>query len=193
MTLPPDLAGYQQIVCGKVAPGDIVRDGTFAYPRYSYIVRTGDAWDGRELSQNDLCSTLAFYRKMNCPSQADGHTVIFGSQEYRLSEMKDAISKAKTYDEGKPPLAHLPWDGLRAVSNVQEYGHQKYGDFYNYKKGMEESRNISCAIRHLAAYMAGETLDPESKQSHLAHAACRILFILQNQHDGTAIDDRYKK
>lgn len=100
---------------------------------------------------------------------------------------------ALTYDDGKPPLANVPVAGIRAVARVQAYGHRKYGDFNNFRKGMEVSRNLSCAIRHIYAYMDGEDLDPESNESHLAHAATRLMFVLQNQADGTAIDDRYKR
>jgi hypothetical protein len=91
-------------------------------------------------------------------------------------------SKAKTYDDGKAPLANLPWAAVREMSMVQAYGHKKYGDFNNYKKGMEVSRNLSCALRHIAEYMEGHNQDAESGLNPLAHAMCRI-----------AIDDRYKK
>lgn len=102
-------------------------------------------------------------------------------------------NKALTFDQEKSPLAYLPWAGIDEVAHVQAYGAKKYGDFYNYRKGMEVGRNLSCAIRHIRAYMEGENLDKESSRSHLAHACCRLLFTLQNLHDGTAIDDRYKK
>lgn len=101
--------------------------------------------------------------------------------------------KALTHDDGKPPLAHIPWDAIREMAHVQSYGQKKYGDFYNYKNGMELGRNLSCAIRHIAAFMDGEDLDKESQCSHLGHALCRVAFALQNIHDETAIDDRYKK
>lgn len=100
--------------------------------------------------------------------------------------------KALTLDEGKPPLAYLPWAGIDEVAHVQAYGAKKYGDFYNYRKGLEVGRNLSCAIRHIRAYMESENLDKESGRNHLGHACCRLLFTLQNLHDGTAIDDRYK-
>jgi hypothetical protein len=100
--------------------------------------------------------------------------------------------KALTYDTGKEPLAMLPWAGIDAVARVQAYGHLKYKDFNNYRKGMEASRNLSCAIRHIRDYMNGHDADEESGQHPLAHAACRLLFVLQNIHDGTVIDDRYK-
>lgn len=99
--------------------------------------------------------------------------------------------KAATYDDGKAPLANLPTAGLRAIAAVQAYGHRKYGDFWNYRRGMEISRNLSCALRHIYAYLDGEDLDPESRENHLGHAACRIFFVLQNLKDGTAIDDRF--
>lgn len=101
--------------------------------------------------------------------------------------------KAKTNDEGKPPLANLPPAALRAVAQVQAFGHHKYLDFNNYRKGIEHSRALSCALRHIYAHMDGETIDPESGELHLAHATSRIMFLIQNMHDNVDIDDRYKK
>jgi hypothetical protein len=101
--------------------------------------------------------------------------------------------KARTNDENKPPLALLPPEGLRAVARVQAYGSRKYGDWNNYRKGMEVSRNCSCAMRHILAFMDGFDLDNESHICHLAHAACRLMFAIQNIHDGVIIDDRYKR
>lgn len=101
-------------------------------------------------------------------------------------------TKAKTYDDGKPPLAYLPPEGMRAVARVQQYGHIKYGSFWNYRQGLEIGRNASCAMRHIMAVMDGEDLDPESGEHHFAHACARLMFALQNIKDGTVIDDRYK-
>lgn len=105
----------------------------------------------------------------------------------------DDTYKAQTFDAGKPPLAMLPIAGIRAVANVQAYGNAKYKSFDDYRKGMEARRITSCAIRHIFAYLDGETLDPESNQPHIAMAATRLLFLLQNEADGTLIDDRYKR
>ena len=108
------------------------------------------------------------------------------------NKAKKDESKAKTYDEGKEPLAWLPWAAINELSKVQMYGHNKYKDFNNYRKGMEVSRNLSCALRHICSYLVGNDRDSESGCSHLAHALCRIAFVLQNIHDGVEIDDRYK-
>lgn len=102
-----------------------------------------------------------------------------------------AYDKAKTYDDGKEPLAWLPWAAIDELSRVQQYGHGKYGDYLNYKKGMEVSRNLSCAIRHIRDYMQGKDRDHESGCHPLAHAMCRLAFVLENIKDGTAIDDRH--
>lgn len=139
---------------------------------------------------------VRLYRKMECPKNHDDKYLAPGlasGEGPKVQVIKDDSYKALTNDKGKPPLAMLPWAGIEEVALVQAYGNQKYGDFYNFRKGMEVTRHLSCAIRHVAKYLSGESLDQESGRPHLAHAACRILYVLQNQRDGTAIDDRYKK
>lgn len=101
------------------------------------------------------------------------------------------MDKALTYDSGKEPLAQLPWAAIDELSRVQMYGHSKYKDFNNYRKGMEVTRNLSCALRHIRDYLNGVDADPESGCNPLAHAMCRLAFVLQNIHDGVATDDRY--
>lgn len=101
--------------------------------------------------------------------------------------------KALTYDQDKPPLAYLPSAALREIAMVQAYGAAKYGTTDNFRQGMEVRRNLSCALRHIYEYLDGNDLDNESGRNHLGHAACRLMFVLQNLKDGNAIDDRYKK
>ena len=100
--------------------------------------------------------------------------------------------KAKTYDDGKLPLAQLPWAAIDELSRVQQYGYGKYKDFNNYCKGLEVTRNLSCALRHIRDYLTGHNTDVESGCPPLAYALCRITFVLENIHEGTEIDDRFK-
>ena len=116
---------------------------------------------------------------------------VYESEDYGV--WTKVTDKAKTDDEGKEPLAWLPWAAIDELSRVQVYGHGKYKDFSNYRKGMEVTRNLSCALRHIRDYLNGRDVDAESGHNPLAHAMCRIAFVLQNLHDGTALDDRYKK
>ena len=110
----------------------------------------------------------------------------------KFSETISATKSALTYDDGKAPLAYLPWAAIDEMAFVQAYGHKKYKDWNNYRKGMEVGRNLSCAIRHIRDYMNGSDQDHESGLNPLAHAMCRIAFVLQNIKDGKAIDDRFK-
>lgn len=101
--------------------------------------------------------------------------------------------KAAIYDEGKEPLSLLPWAAVDVMSRVQAHGAKKYGDFHNYRKGLEVSRQLSCVLRHVRDYMNGVDTDPESGESPLGHAMTRLGFVLQTLADGTAIDDRHKQ
>ncbi len=179
--IPQDLAGYQNIVVGQIQDGDILVDkdhrGKFWAPSYM-------------LGNSAYTCAYDVYRKMDVPRH-EGETAHYGFA--REPNKKSVSSSAKTDDGGKPPLANLPWKALRKVSAVQAYGHRKYGDFFNYKKGMEVTRQLSCAVRHIADYLDGIDLDKESGESHLAHAATRLLFAIENIEDGTSKDDRFKK
>lgn len=117
----------------------------------------------------------------------------YGQQVGKPTDAMNAPPKAKTYDDGKPPLSRLPWAAIYAMARVQAYGGKKYGDFDNYRTGMEITRNLSCSLRHIAECLEGVDTDHESGEHVLAHAMCRIAFVLQNIADGTIIDDRYSR
>lgn len=82
-------------------------------------------------------------------------------------------------DAGKPRMELLPPVALEAVARVLTYGAQKYGA-ENWR-GVERSRYIGAALRHVFAHVRGEKHDPETGESHLAHAACSLLFALETQ------------
>jgi hypothetical protein len=176
--LPKDLSGYQWVKEGLTQEGDVFKEGdTLEWAAPDVSVRWVEE-SGRTI-----------YRKLPVAKQGDTDPEWQSLSRHHEQD----FGKALTHDEGKPPLAYLPWAALDEVAMVQAYGHQKYGDFYNYRKGMEVGRSLSCAIRHIRAYMEGEDNDPESGRNHLAHAATRLLFTLQNIADGKQIDDRHNK
>jgi hypothetical protein len=82
------------------------------------------------------------------------------------------------HDSGKPRAELLPPRALLAVSRVLALGAAKYGPD-NWHRCTEPRRYVGAALRHVLAYMAGEKTDAESGESHLAHAACCILFLLE--------------
>lgn len=83
------------------------------------------------------------------------------------------------FDDNKPRWGLLPWEGINEVVKIFTFGAKKYGD-YNWAKhnGLSWSRVFDALMRHLFAWYTGEDIDPESKKSHLAHAACGVLFLL---------------
>ena len=99
------------------------------------------------------------------------------------------------HDTGKASWHLMPFDALQPILSVLAYGRDKYGA-RNWEMGMDWNRLFDAAIRHLAAWQGGENKDRESGFSHLAHAACNILFLIAYQirnvgHDSrTRSDDR---
>lgn len=96
------------------------------------------------------------------------------------------------FDGGKPPMELLPGDALQEVAKVLGFGAEKYAP-NNWRKGFAWSRLVGAALRHLTSWNEGENKDPESKISHLAHAACMILFLLSHEIQKLGTDDRYNK
>src|SRR5690349_19376477 len=117
-----------------------------------------------------------------------------------MSEVSELIDKARGFDPVvvPQPVAPRKYDGekarmellsvpaLEAIAQVLTYGAKKYstptdtGD-HNWRKGFAWSRLIGAALRHLFAWMRGENRDPESGLSHLAHAGCCVMFLLEHE------------
>lgn len=87
-------------------------------------------------------------------------------------------------DLGKPRYSLLPWEAVEEVVKVLNHGAKKYADNNWIKVPNAQDRYFSAAMRHLVAWKTGEVLDGESGLSHLAHAACCILFLLWFQVKG---------
>jgi hypothetical protein len=81
------------------------------------------------------------------------------------------------YDSEKIRMDLLPWQSLEEVAKVLAYGSVKYAP-YNWSKGIAYYRLFRAAINHLQKWFRGESDDSETGLSHLAHAACCVLFLL---------------
>ena len=84
----------------------------------------------------------------------------------------------KKYDSKKVPVHLLPPDSLWEIAKVLGFGAQKY-DEWNWYKGISYSRLFAACMRHLWQWWRRQDSDPESSLSHLAHAGCCLLFLLQ--------------
>ena len=100
------------------------------------------------------------------------------------------MSGGVKHDGGKPRWDLVPWDAVGAFVDVLTIGAAKYND-RNWEQGITYGRLFAATERHLIAWWDGQDTDPESGQSHLAHAACNVLFMLAFVRRGRAdLDNR---
>jgi hypothetical protein len=93
-------------------------------------------------------------------------------------------------DGGKDPWHLVPWDAVRGIVRVLEFGAIKY-EARNWEKGMDWSRCYAALQRHLVAWFQDrEKRDPETGYSHLWHAGCCLLFLIAYEIRGVGNDDR---
>lgn len=85
---------------------------------------------------------------------------------------------AQKYDKGKARFDLVEPSFEEAVAEVLTYGAEKYAPNNWLKVEDAENRYYAALRRHINAYRKGEKIDPESGLSHLAHAACNIMFLM---------------
>lgn len=95
----------------------------------------------------------------------------------------------KKFDQGKSPLSWLPLAALNLEAQALRYGANKYGR-NNYKQGMEWSRVIDAALRHIYAFSNGEINDSESGVNHLGHAKANLSMLIYYFENKVGKDDR---
>lgn len=96
------------------------------------------------------------------------------------------------FNADKVDLSLIPLSTLEDEARVWMYGEKKYARF-NWMKGMAWSIPLACALRHLAAWQSGEDIDPESGQTHLAHAMCNLRMLTLYTQTYPEGDDRPKE
>lgn len=89
------------------------------------------------------------------------------------------MSEGRKDDAGKLRFHLLPPHAISECVEVLTYGAVKYneGD-WKFVKDLRK-RYLSAALRHIFAFMKGETHDKESGKHNLACAAVSLLFILE--------------
>lgn len=80
-------------------------------------------------------------------------------------------------NRGKAPIDLLPSRPLVAIAEVLAFGAHKYQP-HNWRRGLPWPDTYSSLQRHLLAWNNGEDLDEETGKSHLAHAGCQLMFLL---------------
>ena len=98
---------------------------------------------------------------------------------------------AVKFDGDKLRMELLPVRPIEDIASVLTIGAKKYAD-RNWEKGFDYSRTYGALQRHMHAWYKGEDNDPETGLSHLAHAGCCLMFLLEFTHSGAGTDDRVK-
>ena len=125
------------------------------------------------------------------------HQTVFGVPDNvhippgTMAAIQKQFGTGLKFDSDKLPLHLLSTEAMNQTATVLAFGAEKYAA-HNWRKGFVWSRPLAAAMRHITAFNAGEDKDPESGLSHLAHAACCIMFLLEFEKTHKELDDRYK-
>lgn len=69
---------------------------------------------------------------------------------------------------------------LSIISEQTNLNSEKEGSWnYMEKGGLKTSRVYGALLRHMFSWFRGESIDPESGESHLAHAGCCIMMLIE--------------
>jgi hypothetical protein len=91
-----------------------------------------------------------------------------------------AIAPGTKHDVGKVPLHLLPPGPLFEIARVLDHGRREYAE-WNWTGGFAASRLFGACLGHLWAWWSGKENDTKSGLPHLAHAACMLLFLMENR------------
>jgi hypothetical protein len=87
-------------------------------------------------------------------------------------------TKGVKYDGSKLRYSLIPLDALQETVKVLEFGAKKYApDNWKYVDDAQ-ARYWDAAMRHIVAYKLEDKTDSETGLSHLAHAICCLLFLI---------------
>ncbi len=93
------------------------------------------------------------------------------------------------YDGEKPMMDLLPAHSVLEVAEVLTIGANKYSPDNWRKVPKLQKRYLAAGLRHIFAHMTGEMFDPEDGKTHLSHAICCFMFMLEDYHIGKSEEE----
>lgn len=103
-----------------------------------------------------------------------------------MAKLKEGVK----FDDGKLQMDLLPVIGLLLEGDVYTRGSKKY-DSHNWRKGLKWSRVEAALFRHLLWWKAGERIDPDDGQHHLAAIKWAAGVLMEFEITHPELDDRY--
>ena len=112
--------------------------------------------------------------------------------EHDIRDMSPGTpEKGLKYDNEKPRIDLVDAEFIEGLGQVLGFGARKYAP-HNWRNGINASRLIAAAYRHLGAINKGEDIDEESGLPHVYHAGCCLQFLAWTLAHRPEFDDRYK-
>jgi hypothetical protein len=130
------------------------------------------------------CEARAKAATSECGDEA-AYWATHGQDEVRYVDPQTGGEKGE-----KAACFHLlPWDVLWADAELYGAGQGKYGP-RNWEAGYPWHLSFSAAMRHLAQFWGGESIDAETGGHHLACARFHMAALLRFESAGIGTDDR---
>jgi len=100
------------------------------------------------------------------------------------------MSEPIKHDKHKLPMHLISPMAVEELARALRHGAEKYGE-RNWEPGLKYSRLYAAAQRHLVAWWGGEDLDPETGETHIAHAFATMMMLTHfTRQVRTDLDDR---
>lgn len=98
---------------------------------------------------------------------------------------------ADRHNTGKSQLSMVleAKHALAGLAGVLEFGAAKYARG-NWHKGLPHADICDSMLRHIASYLSGEDLDPESGKPHVDHIFCNAMFLAEGFRTHPELDNR---
>ncbi|KKN84442.1 hypothetical protein LCGC14_0289040 [marine sediment metagenome] len=119
------------------------------------------------------------------PNQGETHYVGDDCPGAHREEAKSGFK----FDSEKLRFDLIPPYALEQLAKVYTHGAAKYGDV-NYLRGMTYRRILAALMRHVEAYRAGESIDPDSGLPHMAHVAWQAFTLMVYENEDIGEDNR---
>mgnify|MGYP001181909630 FL=1 len=103
------------------------------------------------------------------------------------------INPKQQYGDKKVPLHLVPTPAMVAIAMGLKEGARKYGAFNWRTLTVEAETYLGATLRHLMAWQDGEDIDPDSGNSHLAHAMASLAILIDALESGNVVDNRPPK
>ena len=99
---------------------------------------------------------------------------LYGTGMFKTEHIQ--ATKFMKSDAGKNMLSLIDPQFVVLLGEILTFGAKKYAP-NNWQLCEDASRYKDALLRHLYAYLGGEQLDPESRMSHLGHAAFGLMCL----------------